>query len=226
MNVSCAVSDLGGERVAGYGDGRGRFASASIVKVGILAALLLRAQDAGRPLDAREEAYAEAMIRRSDNDAATALWAAIGGADGLDAAHRRLGLVETRADRAWGRTLTTARDQLTLLRAVFAVADAAAGSAPGPALSADSRMYVGHLMERVVPEQAWGVPAAGSGAAVKNGWMPRDPEGLWAVHSIGRVAVDGRPLLVAVLSDGHATREAGVALVERVVREVTGARAR
>ncbi|MDJ0463282.1 serine hydrolase [Streptomyces sp. H27-C3] len=216
MNVSCAVSEPVGERVATDGDGR--FASASIVKVGILAALLLRAQDTGRRLGAREEAYADAMIRRSDNDAATELWAAIGGAAGLDAALGRLGLTQTRADRAWGRTRTTARDQLALLRAVFGPVGALRGSV----LSEDSRTRIGCLMERVVPEQAWGVSAAGSGAAVKNGWMPRDPDGLWTVNSIGRVTVDGRTLLVAVLSDGHATREAGVALVERVAREAVG----
>ncbi|WP_434588117.1 serine hydrolase [Streptomyces sp. A5-4] len=213
MNVSCAVSEPADERVTMGGDGR--FASASIVKVGILAALLLQAQDTGRRLGAREEAYADAMIRRSDNDAATALWASVGGAAGLDTALGRLGLTETRADRAWGRTQTTARDQLALLRAVFGPVDTPAGSV----LSEDARTRIGRLMERVVPAQAWGVSAAGSGAAVKNGWMPRDPEGLWAVNSIGRVSVDGRTLLVAVLSDGHATREAGVALVERVARE-------
>ncbi|MEN8652937.1 serine hydrolase [Streptomyces sp. 21So2-11] len=222
MNISCAVSDPDGERVAASGDGL--FASASIVKVGILAALLLRAQDTGRPLDAREEAYADAMIRRSDNDAATALWAVIGGAAGLDAAQGRLGLTRTRADRAWGRTRTTARDQLALLRAVFGADDAGSGS--GSVLSEDSRTRIARLMERVVSEQGWGVSAAGSGAAVKNGWMPRGPEGLWAVNSIGRVTVGGRTLLVAVLSDGHATREAGVALVERVARDAVGGWAR
>ena len=35
------------------------------------------------------------MIVRSDNDAASALWEAIGGAAGLDAAHGRLGLTGT-----------------------------------------------------------------------------------------------------------------------------------
>ncbi|NUK84717.1 hypothetical protein [Streptomyces lunaelactis] len=37
----------------------------------------------------------------------------------LDAMHERLGLTQTRAESAWGLTRTTARDQLTLMRAVF-----------------------------------------------------------------------------------------------------------
>ncbi|MGW7056280.1 serine hydrolase [Streptomyces sp. NPDC054887] len=219
MNVSYAVSSCTGREYVRHGDGR--FPAASVVKVGILAALLLRARDEGRAPDAAELAYAEAMIRRSDNDAASALWAVIGGAAGLDAAHARLGLTQTTADRAWGRTRTTARDQLTLLRAVFGEG----GAGGDGVLDADSRAYIAGLMGRVVPGQDWGVSAAGRGAALKNGWMPRDATGLWTVHSVGRVrAADGQLLLMAVLSEGHSTREAGIAVVERTSVEVAGGR--
>ncbi|GGW90580.1 hypothetical protein GCM10010353_02170 [Streptomyces chryseus] len=219
--VSAAVRPCGGPETAVYG--AGRFPAASVVKVGVLAALLLRAQDEGQRPGPAERAYAEAMIRRSDNDAASALWAAIGGPAGLDAAHARLGLTETSADRAWGRTRTTARDQVALLRAVFDDGDA---DADGPGvLDAHSRAYLTALMGQVVPGQDWGVSAAGRGAALKNGWMTRDATGLWAVHSVGRVrAPDGRALLIAVLSEGHATKEAGIAVVERTSVEVAGGR--
>ncbi|GAA2947832.1 hypothetical protein GCM10010446_36260 [Streptomyces enissocaesilis] len=213
MEVSFAVSGPGSGWCAAYGEGR--FPAASVVKVGILAALLLRARDEGRALGREERRYAEAMIRRSDNDAASALWTVIGGAAGLDAAQARLGLTRTAADRAWGRTRTTARDQVALLRAVF-------GAGPG-VLDEESRTYIGALMGQVVAGQDWGVSAAGSGAALKNGWMPRDATGLWAVHSIGRVEVDGRGVLVAVLSEGHTTKEAGIAVVEAVARAAVGA---
>ncbi|OEJ27751.1 hypothetical protein BGM19_08910 [Streptomyces agglomeratus] len=212
MDLSYAVSEAGSGRCAVHG--QRSFAAASVVKVGILAALLLRsARDEGRAPGPAERAYAEAMIRRSDNDAASALWAAVGGAAGLDAALARLGLTETAADRAWGRTRTTARDQVTLLGAVFG---------PGNGvLDEDARTYIRTLMGQVVAGQDWGVSAAGSGAALKNGWMPLDATGLWAVHSVGRVRVaDGRRLLIAVLSEGHATKEAGIAVVEDVAREV------
>ncbi|MGW0557207.1 serine hydrolase [Streptomyces sp. NPDC002926] len=177
-----------------YGEQR-TYPSASIVKVSILAALLQR----GRALTTRERALARAMIVRSDNDAASVLWETIGGAAGLDVAHERLGLTGTRAESAWGLTRTTARDQLTLMRAVFG----------GPYACLRS------LMEQVVDGQNWGVSAAGGEWALKNGWMPMRDTGLWVVHSVGRAG--GRP--IAVLSDGHPTMEAGIARVEEAVRE-------
>jgi beta-lactamase class A len=55
-----------------------RFDSASVVKVTILAALLRKAEDQHRHLTATEAARARSMITRSDNDAASALWAELG----------------------------------------------------------------------------------------------------------------------------------------------------
>lgn len=189
--------------------------SASVVKLGILLALLLRCQDTGREPNAQERRSAAAMIERSDNDAATALWHVIGGADGLDAAHRRLGLCESAAAREWGLSRTTATDQLTLLEAVF-------GDGATP-LGERSRAFAVDLMTHVVADQAWGVSAAGSAPALKNGWMPLSATGLWAVNSVGRVSAGGRAVLVAVLSGGHPTKDAGVALVERVARAAVSA---
>lgn len=183
-----------------YGEER-TYPAASIVKVSILAALLER----GHPLTARERGLARAMIVRSDNDAATALWEAVGGAAGVDAAHARLGLTQTRAAAAWGLTRTTARDQLTLMQAVF---------------GGRSYAYLRSLMRQVLPGQDWGVSAAGGPWALKNGWMPMRDTGLWVVHSVGRTG--GR--LIVVLSDGHPTKEAGIACVEAAAREAAGGR--
>ena len=84
-DVSVAVFDLGSGESASYGDGT--FDTASIVKVDILATLLLQAQDANRHLTAQEKTYATAMIEDSDNTSASALWTAIGQADGLRAGY-------------------------------------------------------------------------------------------------------------------------------------------
>src|SRR5579875_2610165 len=59
-------------------NGSARFDSASIVKVAILGALLRKALDQHRYLTSAEAARARAMITRSDNDAASALWAELG----------------------------------------------------------------------------------------------------------------------------------------------------
>lgn len=215
--LSVAAVDLVTGGAVSYDDRA--FVTASVVKVDILLALLLRAQDAGRDLTGQEREYAAAMIGRSDNDAASALWDGIGRAAGLDAANARLGLTRTAGGDGtlWGLTRTTAEDRIRLLRQVFGA---------GPVLGEDARAYARGLMERVVPDQAWGVPAvadAGTAWAVKNGWLPRDATGLWVVHSVGRVTAGGRPCLMAVLSDGNATLAHGVALVERAAEAARAA---
>ncbi|QQM44547.1 serine hydrolase [Streptomyces liliifuscus] len=213
--VSVAVLDVSSGASAVYGDGA--FDTASIVKVDILASLLLKAQDAGRGLTAQEKTYAAAMIRNSDNASATALWTAIGQAEGLRAANERFGLLHTEGgDGAlWGLTQTTAADQLTLLGQVFG---------DESELSEGSRAYLVGLMGEIAVGQDWGVSAAGAGAgaseiALKNGWLPRSATGLWDINSVGRVGVsDGREYLVAVLSDGNSTKEKGISVVEAVAK--------
>ncbi|MFD5257149.1 serine hydrolase [Streptomyces bobili] len=208
--VSVAVLDVGSGLSAVHGTGA--FDTASIVKVDILAALLLQAQDAGRHLTAGEKTYATAMIENSDNDSATALWNSVGGAAGLDAANERFGLTGTEGGDGllWGLTRTTAADQLTLLRQVFGT------DSTGSELSEASRTYLQGLMGRIAAGQRWGVSAVADGSswALKNGWLPRTATGLWDVNSIGRVTSGGHDYLVAVLSDGNATQAKGIALVE------------
>jgi hypothetical protein len=193
------------------------FETASIVKVDILAALLLRAQDAGRDLTAAQRSLADDMIRYSDNEAASALWWTIGGAAGLARANKRLGLTETSPgqDGWWGLTTTTVADQIRL---VDAIAD------PDGPLDDDSREYILALMRGVDPDQDWGVSAGalpGETAALKNGWMPRsNQDGRWTVNSVGWVTGGGTDLTVAVLSRGHASSAAGIAFVEEVARLV------
>ncbi|GCB50964.1 serine hydrolase [Streptomyces sp. NL15-2K] len=209
--VSVAVLSLDSGESARYGDGA--YDTASIVKVDILAALLLRHQDAGTRLTAQEKAYATAMIENSDNASATALWRIIGRADGLDAANERFGLADTEGGdgELWGLTQTTAADQLSLLQQVFG---------DDSELSGASRSYVRGLMGGIAVGQQWGVSAAadGSGWALKNGWLPRSTTGLWDINSVGRVTVDGDDYLVAVLSKGNSTQAKGISLVEAAAR--------
>ncbi|MFC7479220.1 hypothetical protein ACFQX7_02910 [Luedemannella flava] len=128
------------------------YETASIVKVDILAAVLLRAQDDGRSLTDAERSAATRMIRASDNDAATYLWNRAGGASGVRAANRRLGLTHTTpGTEGWGLTRTTVGDQVTLVNRALGTS--------GPLTSA-SRAYIRGLMTTVNGDQDWGVPAA------------------------------------------------------------------
>ncbi|MGN5377663.1 hypothetical protein ACQ4WX_07905 [Streptomyces lasalocidi] len=97
-------------------------------------------------------------------------------------------------------------------------ADGTAAKTGASALSTGSRAYISTLMSQVVPEQSWGVSAAGSRQALKNGWLQRVTSGLWDVNSIGQVTVNGHRYLVVVLSNGSASMAEGVSLVERTAR--------
>ncbi len=226
--VTTAVLDL--DHPAAKPQVRGKdvpYDTASIVKVDILSALLLQAQDAGRGLTQQERTLAEAMIEHSDNDAANALWREIGQAAGLKAVNQRLGLSSTVGGTGglWGLTRTTVSDQIGLLRAVFA-ADGTA-SATKPALTTTSRTYIRTLMTRIATDQSWGVSAASDSAwALKNGWLQRSTTGLWDINSVGQVTSGTHHYLVAVLSDGNTSMASGIKVVETAARTaVTSARA-
>ncbi|MBK6016881.1 serine hydrolase [Streptomyces sp. MBT53] len=212
QKVSVAVLDVDSGESATYGSTA--YDTASIVKVDILAALLLQAQDAGRQLTATEKSYATTMIENSDNDSATALWNIIGTADGLDAANKTFGLTGTEGGDGplWGLTQTTAADQLTLLQQVFG---------DDSKLSSASKSYIQGLMGKIEADQQWGVSAAADGSQwrLKNGWLARSTTGLWDVNSIGRVtAADGHEYLIAVLSKGSTTQNKGITLIEAAAK--------
>ncbi|WP_405576408.1 serine hydrolase [Streptomyces sp. NBC_01092] len=203
-NLSVAVVDMSTGATGQCAPADHKFATASTVKVDILAALLLKAQEEGRELTAVEQANAEKVIKVSDNAAATYLWNEIGGTDGLAKANQQLGLVETAPDTAWGVTTTTASDQIRLLKAI---------TTRHSPLTPENRAYAHDLMTQVEADQAWGVSAAadpGSTTALKNGWLPRSATGLWVVNTIGEVQHDGHRLLMAVVSDDQESMEAGV----------------
>ena len=209
--LALAVTDLSTGSSASYGATSHPFATASIVKVDILATLLL--QRDGK-LTATQRSQARAMIQQSSNGAASALWKAIGREKGLDTANATFGLVQTKGGTRgrWGATTTTTADQLRLLRVVFT------DDSP---LDADARRYLTSLMGHVAADQDWGVTAAaaqdgggGGKAYVKNGWLPRS--GGWVVNSIGSVQRGGHTLLMVALSDGGKSQQRGIAALELV----------
>lgn len=200
-----------GETYAYRGDER--YETASVVKVQVLACLLLTAQDEDRKLTASEKSLADKMIRYSDNDSTTSLFGQLGEQRGIGACNKRLGLTQTKVDSAWGLTRTTVKDQVKLLSEL--VDDKSE-------LSAASRKYAFGLMNTVVQDQDWGVPAAaktGEEFTVKNGWLPRSTENnRWIINTVGRITGDDTDVSIAVLSHGNAGMDAGIAVVEKVAK--------
>jgi hypothetical protein len=217
-SFAVGIADRATGMAASY-RGRATFDTASIVKADILAALLLSTQRRDSDFSQDARSLALEMIELSDNDAASSLWDAIGGAGGLVAADRELGLRQTVPDPEgyWGLTATTVTDQLRLL------ANLTSSRSP---LTVASRRYELSLLRHVDPAQDWGVTAAadpGTRPAVKNGWLPIDPEGTWIVNSIGVVSHSGHQLLIAVLSAGQPSLGAGIAQVEALAKAAAAA---
>jgi beta-lactamase class A len=209
VDVALTVVDRRTGRVFSY-NGQRPFQTASIVKVDLLASLLLQAQRNRRSLTASEKTLATAMIEYSDNAAATDLWTRTGG---ISRSTGVFGLTATRSgtDGRWGSTMTTTEDQARLIT-----------SLAGPDSPVEDADYLFDLMKNVDDSQSWGISAAarpGETVALKNGWMPRaNQDDRWTVNSIGRITDGDTDVVVAVLSRGHASLQAGVGVVETVAR--------
>jgi beta-lactamase class A len=181
------------------------FQTASIVKFDILATRLYQTQQNGTTLSSSQKAMAFKMITQSDNNAATALYSLDHGASGVTAANKAFGLKDTVPNSSWGRTRTTAADQVRLLKGVF--------DPKGP-LNADNPKYMLSLMSQVEKDQAWGITAAATSAAtgvyVKNGWVEMDAYGhMEGNNSIGRITEPGHDWLIATMSNYNRNDAAG-----------------
>ena len=222
--VTAAVYDVGTGQTWTLGAGQPQ-ATASIVKVDILETLL-----AGQPagLTQADQALARQMIEDSDNDAATSLWYAAGGAEGLAAYDSKAGLTRTTPSSCvqcagftwpgWGLTTTVPYDQITLLRRLIE---------PGTLLTPADRRYALSLMESVTPDQGWGISGgvpAGVTVALKDGWLPlNDADTDWQVNSVGQVSGGGRDYLIAVLSTGNPTERYGIGTISRLAASIWAA---
>src|SRR5688572_17755798 len=161
--------------------------TASIVKVIIGMRLFARAAEQRRGLTAEEQSDLAAMIRSSDNDAASRLWASLGGPAVITWVRRVTGVRNTNPPgnpASWGFTTTTARDMAVILQALV--------RAKG--ISAPARDALLREMRSVIPSQRWGIGPAvhRSNPAVKNGWYPDSDAPVWRVHCTGIADHAGR----------------------------------
>jgi beta-lactamase class A len=192
----------------------------SIAKIDILEVLLLAHMDAHAALSANDVSLATTMIENSDNNAADALWAEVGGAPVFTADNVRLGIpnLVLGAGGQWGLGTTSATDQLTLLKNLVATA--------GP-LDAASQQFALGLMHSVEADQRWGVGTiadAGTTVANKNGWLALDSDNdRWLVNSDGIVTVSGQTVLISILTQHNANENDGITLVENIAGVVAPA---
>jgi hypothetical protein len=193
LRAGIAVLDTRTGRCDEAGASTEMFATASVVKVMIAAYLLINHRMTGQT--AR---LAYSMITRSDDDAANVLWGLAGGPslEPWIAAHygiKNLGAPNNRPN-LWGNTHVTARGLVRLY------AELRVDPAVWP--------WLGHAMHHATrvaddgTDQFFGLPAAASTAAIKQGWASGSADN-YADAVINTTGfVDHDRYAVAILTEG------------------------
>ena len=193
-----------------------RQSTASVIKISIMAATLLRAQDEERGLTDWERSQIIPMISQSDNPTASRLWISLGGSSGMQAYLDRFGLEETTSvSPKWGASITSASDQVDLITQLMI------GSGPLDAVGqAEARSF----MLAVIPEQQWGATAgvpAGWPVPMKNGFYPSAGWD-WRINTVGFIDGPARnQWVVAILTDGWSDDDPGIEAAEFVAAAVS-----
>ena len=180
-----------------------RFPSASVVKAMLMVAVLRRAD--GGHLDAGERDLLRRMITVSDNDAASAIYAQVGGA-GLRAVARAAGAKRFADVGNWADAQLTAADQARFFLRIDKLVPAA------------HRRYARKLLSSIVGWQRWGIPPVAGTHRMKvffkGGWRTG------IVHQVALLERDGRRIALAVLTSGEPSMAYGEETIEEIARRV------
>ncbi|MDQ3677211.1 MAG: serine hydrolase [Actinomycetota bacterium] len=199
-------------RVLGSASPNATNRSASITKAMVLIALTRDAR--GRALSARERDLAAAMIRRSDNQAANALFARVGPAS-VSAVARRAGMThftlvrrkQTPGGFILGYSRVSAVDQARLFARIDELA------------AARHRAFAMAQLESIEGAGRFGILDAGLNAVIRSkaGWRP-ESEGGWTVNQAAQITIGGKTYGFAVVLGKQPTLQAGGARIASVAR--------
>jgi hypothetical protein len=197
------------DRLAGL-NAHSRFHSASVVKSMLLVAYLRMLARQRRSLDADDRALLYPMIHSSDNEAATAVLAAVG-EEALDRVARDAHMADYEpAGATWGFTEVSAAD---LARFFFHQDSLIPRQFDG---------YARWLLSTIEPSESWGIPAVARpefNVFFKGGWLP-EVEGL--VNQVGRLERPGIVFALAVLTTHDPSMEYGERTIEGVTARLLG----
>jgi hypothetical protein len=182
-----------------------RFRTASVVKVMMLVAYLQMLEAQHRGLGAGDRALLYPMIHVSDNNAASAVLASVGG-EALGRVAREAGMADyAPAVGWWAFTQTSAADQARLLAAL------------GRLIPSRFYGYARGLLSGIDGSQSWGVPAVarpGWQVFFKGGWLPMEK----VFNQVARLERPGLSFTVAVLTSGEPSMAYGEQTIEGVTR--------
>lgn len=187
-----------------------RFHSASVVKSMLLVAYLRMLADRHLPLDATARGLLYPMIHSSDNEAATAVLAAVG-EEALDRVARDAHMRDYEpAGATWGFTEVSAAD----LARFFFHQDAL--------IPRRFDGYARWLLSTIEPSESWGIPAVARPEFTvffKGGWLP-EVEGL--VNQVARLQRPRIVFALAVLTTHDPSMEYGEETIEGVTARLLG----
>lgn len=193
---------------------RVKFAMASTVKVPIMVTQLTQQFRRNPAASTGGSELLVPMITVSENGAATALLAQVGGPPAVESEMRSRGLESTDiSSEAWGLSTTTTQDMVTLIRSLYY----------GQRLNAGLRGTAFGLMSGIVAEQRWGVPKGlgdDTPIAFKGGWLPLDDG--WLVHQVGVFRLGGRNYIFAMYSSEQPTFDYGKETLRRSAELLAG----
>jgi hypothetical protein len=182
-----------------------RFASASVSKAMLLVAVLRRAH--GRPLSGHERGLLRPMITVSDNDAANAVYAQVGGR-GLRRVARVARMRKFVDVGHWAGAQITAADQARLFLRIDKL------------VPARHRRYARMLLASVTRSQRWGIPPVARREHMKiffkGGWRTG------ITHQVALLESGGRRMALAVLTSGSPSPAYGQKTIERIARRLLG----
>ena len=166
----------------------------SVAKLPIMLTLLDQVTEQGRALTAGESSLLSAMITESDNDAADALFAEVGGASAIKSYLASIGIDGSGISATdWGDSEMSASEAARLMGMLI----------DGDILDAQHQELAMNLLEDVDSAQAWGVVDSVSYATtgVKDGWYP-ERDG-WVIDSVGYAvgSLDYPDYVVAVFTN-------------------------
>lgn len=194
-------------RVRGYQSGT-RYVSASVVKAMLLVGYLSGPAGRRGRLTGAEQSRLGAMIRVSENAAATETYRAIGDR-GLQDVARRAGMRRFDVCHGWGHARITAADQALF----FARFD--------ELVPRQHRAFVRRQLGSIVDWQRWGMPervARGDRIWFKGGWRGTSAGQL--VHQVASIDHNGARWAVAILTDGNPSHGYGVETIRGIAERL------
>jgi Beta-lactamase enzyme family len=183
------------------------YPSASVVKAMLMVAYLDHERVRGRPLDGRDRALLDPMVRWSDNVAATRVRDFVGNG-ALERLADRVGMRRFHTAPSWGSSAITAAGQTKLFLRIDRY------------VVKRHRKAALRLLGSIVPEQRWGVARAAPppwALYFKGGWG----SGSGAVdHQVALLRRGRRRLSIAILTQANPSHEYGKQTLEGVTRRL------